>query len=353
MLIESSKKDLLSIEQLIDFRNTLDNSINEITSKNKITYTIHEMFDIYIKELHEREKGLNFYDSGCNYLNDLLQDGFAPQKITIMFGQSGIGKSSYALYMVNKQINKMIPNIYISPEMPLISTMDRLIAQRCDVNISSLYLAKNSQEFNDTQSLDDSIIDMVIAEKEKLSKCNHFRFVEEPSLYWNRIESIIKETKKEMKVDYLIVTIDLLTMIKDFNIGNKSKADKYEDAMNYGHEIVKRNNVHLVGVVQSRRPPEKVKIANINDIEKLRPGIEELKNSGALEERARIVISNFRKKIYAERYLPDDPETLIMDDIMEVAILKQNMGKLGMIKYLFVPESCSFYKYEEEENENI
>jgi replicative DNA helicase len=141
-------------------------------------------------------------------------------------------------------------------------------------------------------------------------------------------------------------------MLKDFNIGNKNKAELYENAMNSLHEVARRNNVHIVGVVQSRRPDTRINITNVEQLERFRPHIEELKNSAAIEERSRTVISVFRKKHFAMRYLPQDPETLIMSDIAEIDILKQNMGVLGRIKYLFDPECYTFTKLVDEDEEN-
>jgi hypothetical protein len=46
---------------------------------------------------------------------------------------------------------------------------------------------------------------------------------------------------------------------------------------------------------------------------------------------------------------PDDPELDIMDDLMEVSVLKQNNGPLGVLKYYFNPTCFSIMKYEGEE----
>jgi replicative DNA helicase len=345
LLSDVSKKGDIDIDKLIETRSLLDERIRTIDESSLSIYTLKDMFNEYNKELNNRESGKSFYDTGCSHLNKYLTNGFAPQMITNIFGQSGVGKSTYALYLVNKQINKMIPSIYFSPEMPLISTMDRLVAQRIRVPIDNLYPSED-----DEVGIGENVRAKIKKEMIKLIDNPYFRFVEEESLWLADVEAIIEKTKREMNTDYLIVTIDLLTMIKDFNLGSSdTKANKYENAMNLLHEIARRQNVHIVGIVQSRRPSGKVVINNVEDLERLRPGIEEIKNSGGIEERSRIVLSTFRKKFFAQKYLPDDPQTELMDDIMDVQVLKQNMGSLPVIHYLFDGPTSYICKYEEDE----
>ena len=151
------------IQALAKDINTKVLSLN--TDKDKLVMTIDDMMNRYLIVLNDRRDGKLFYDTGCHHLNKHLMEGFAPQKITTLFGASGVGKSSYALYLVNKQINKHIPCIYISLEMDLVSTMDRLIAQRARINIQSLF--PNSKEDN---FIEDQVFEIVKAEREKLKK---------------------------------------------------------------------------------------------------------------------------------------------------------------------------------------
>jgi len=338
MLSYVSQKGEIDIDKISEFRKQIDDNLKLIGGDNSHVYTLSQMFDVYEKELDRREAGNFFYDTGCSYLNENLTVGFAPQFMSTLFAQSGVGKSTYALNLINKQINKQIPSIYFSPEMPLIATMDRLIAQRLKVPLRLLY--PSLEETEESIGLNENIRSRIEKERQKLETLPYFRFVEEESLYISDLELIIEQTKKAMGVDYLIATVDLLTMIKDFNIGRGSKAELYENAMNSLHEMVRRQNIHLLGVVQSKRPNSKVVINEVDDIERLRPGIEEIKNSSGMEERSRIVIAAFRKKYFAQKYLPEDPETELLDDILDITILKQNLGNLANLKYLFNGESA-------------
>lgn len=339
LLKEASKKgefDTDKIQDLIRQTNLKILSLN--TRSRNLIMQFDDMFDAYEQELQNRNTGKSFYDTGCSHLNDQLTEGFAPQKITTLFGASGVGKSTYALYLVNKQINKKIPSVYISLEMDLISTMDRLIAQRNKINISDLI--PGEQEI-----IDDGVWDIIRKEREKLSRQKYFRFVEQSGLSLTDVDYIIKESMSQMGVEYLICTIDLLTMIKDFNHNQVSKANEYEHAMNGLHEIARNNNCNIVGVVQGKRPSTRITVEDFEDLEKFRPHIEEIKNSGAIEERSRTILSTFRQRHYAQRLLPDHPALATLEDVMDVEIVKQNMGALTRIQYLFTPEQSRITPY--------
>jgi len=338
---EGSEFDLDKVDDLLT---NIQSNIEKINGNETILYNGPELLKRYEEVMSERSSRKSYYDTGCHHLNSALTEGFAPGKVTVLFGHSGVGKSTYALYLVNKQINKQIPNLYISLEMDLISSMDRLIAQRHRIPINYLIPSpyRYSDEEEETFKTEYAQI-LLNREKIRLGKSKKFHFIEEPGLSLSDIEYFINNVKRTLKVPYLIVTIDLLTMLRDFNGDNK--ASSAENAMNYTHEIAKRTGCHIIGVVQSRRPQSKVNIQSEEDLEKLRPHIEEIKNSSAFEERSRIILSTFRKKFVAQRFIPQLPELDYWPDIMEVQILKQNMGELPMRYYSYLGESAYLSPY--------
>ncbi len=337
-LINTNKKGKLDLDKLSKLQNEIADCLELINGKGEILRTPEQLVNGYIDIVHQRAKGLYNFSSGDSHLDTLLTLKFAPGNITTIFAATGLGKSAYALSLVNKQINKNIHSMYISLEMDEISTMDRLFANRLQMPASMFY---PDEEGN----ISDHAYNMLEREREIFSKINHFRFVEQGGLSKEDIRGVIIEAKKQMKTDYLIVTIDLLTMIKGFG----EKAIEMERSMDYLLELAKELNVHIVGVVQANRDADSASVSSIEQLTKLRPDVNNIKNTAAIAERSRVVLGLFRAKLYATRLFPDDEELEMMDDIMEVNVLKQNSGQLGMIKYLFAPEKYSFYKYFEEE----
>lgn len=249
-----------------------------------------------------------------------------------------MGKSAFAFQLIRKQINKNIPSMYISLENDTIMTTDRLISG--DLRISSSLLYPKTEE-----GIPDYIFKMVDEELERMKNCKYFFFVEEPNLSLDEIDILVKEAKRKMGVDYLILTIDLLSMVKDFS--GDLDANSIQSNMDRLHEMTRKLNIHIISVLQANRGAEAHIPRTIQDIDKLRPSMTHIKNSAAWGERSRLVLGLFRPKHYANIFFPNDPETEAMEDIMYVQIMKQNSGKLANLRYLYDPETYNFYKYEE------
>jgi replicative DNA helicase len=227
--------------------------------------------------------------------------------------------------------------------MNLVSIVNKLLSQRLSIPFDYFYKKDKSDE-----DYSEYVASEIKIEEQNIKESPYFRYIDKQSLSLHDIDSLIKQAMESMKQKYAVVTIDLLTMIKDFS--GENKASKYEDAMNKLHEIAKKNNVAILGVVQTKRLSDKTVVKGIDDLEKFRPSIEEIKNAGAIEERSRIVLSLFRKKHEANKHFEkDDPILEIIEDIAEIEVLKQNLGEVGnRVKYLYEGEYSKFTPYIEE-----
>lgn len=353
-ILQESLKELSSRDKYIDLdkikklNNEITSRLNEVESKErKRIYSSIEMLDEYENVLNKRLSGIDLYSTGDDYLDDKLSEKFAPQYISIIFGHSGVGKSSYALHLVRLQLNKMIPSVYITLEMSYDSTMDRLISSM--INIPYYYFHFNSSDLLEENSMLLNILQKVKQMREYMREQKYFKLVDYDNMNLNDLEKIIVEIKQEMGVDYLVVTIDLLTMITDFNSVGVKKADAYEDAMNRLHTLARKHNVHFVGIVQGRMYSNHYNIEEEDQLNQFRPQAQEIKNSKAIYERSRIILGVFRPKYFANLYMDrDNPQLELIDDIAEISILKQNNGEISTIKYLYQPECFRFIKYVEE-----
>ena len=111
--------------------------------------------------------------------------------------------------------------------------------------------------------------------------------------------------------------------------------------MNELNALAKSENVHIIGVAQFNRGTDSGKVTSIESIQNFRPTANDIKNSSALLERARLVLSVFRAKPYAIKYLVDSqgnpfPEVEDMEDYLELQVLKNSSGEVGKIyKYFY------------------
>ena len=326
LLAESSSKDDLNLTNLENLLIKLQDSIGLIAGKKTVLKDLNNLITSYRGVLIKRKRGEYNFPTGDSFLDKHLAVGFAPGQITVIFGATGVGKSMFALNLISRQINKRIASLYISLEMDETSTMDRLvcISQKVPFHFFKM---------NEDNEMPEEAFKIIEEESNRLQRqINNFLFVDEPSLKKKDIESLIKEAQKKLNSEYMVITIDLATMISDFG----DDAISIEQSMNFFNAVAKRLKVHFVFIVQANRSADSTSIPSIEYIDKLRPNINSIKNAHAIAERARLVLSIFRPKYYAERLFPDAPELDFMDDTLDVQILKQSNGAVGsLVKYFY------------------
>jgi replicative DNA helicase len=323
----STLKNDLDIDRMQDIVYELQECVNLARGDGPEVKTLREMFDSYQNTLSKRMTGSAFFDTGCVLLNSVLPTGFAPGEMTTIFGSTGIGKSTYSLYLINRMINKYVPCFYVSLEMSETSTMDRWMASRLRIPFYNLY-SKNG-------AIDESVIERVKEERAKLERANsnRFVFIDETRVSASSLEKMINQVKLKMRADYLVIFVDLATMMEDFGEGTPIA---YERAMNNLHQMTKRTGVHLVLVVQAtQKSLENKRPATIEGLGVFRPTLADIKNSGAIAERSRQVLGVYREHYYAAKFFPEDPLVQEEEDVMEVSVLKCSNAEVGRrLKYL-------------------
>ncbi len=327
---KTSSKGELDVALLQGWVYDLQGHIDVAKGKESSIQTPEQFMDAYVRQIEARNHGLYKWEFGDTSLDQALAVGPAPGEITSIFGATGMGKSMFSLNLFNRMINSRIPCGMISLEMSGIATGDRLMGLRKDLDSRSLLPRAKGEP------LDDFVIDAIHREREVLSKkLNNWFFVDDPSQSIADVEATIRRQQILMKTKFMILFIDLFSMLKDVSGEDPSVIEK---GMNMIHEVARRLGVHIVLLIQANRQTDNTKPLNIQGIQRLRPTLNNIKNSSAIAERSRIVLGIFREKYYADRLFPDDEEAKALDDIVEVQVLKQSMGSVGQIvKYFHEP----------------
>ena len=325
----------------------LDNTVQSSGKSKSPLKTFNEWTEEYLTDLEQRKAGRK-YSYGDMLLDDYLYKGAYPGAITMIVAATNMGKSSYALHIVNTLLEKNVPCIYLSLEMSGTDTMDRLIAMRCGISNEDLYNP-------DPENIDE-IANMLRKERDALANKKNFYFCEDPSINLRKLRSLIKEFKQRTHAEYCLVVVDLLTQVKDFMSASNgaTTATAMEVSMNTLNEIAKSENCHIVGIAQLRRDSDNIRITCLDDIETCRPNLAAIKNSGAISERSRVVISLFRRSYYISRYLQNDAEAMALPDIMEAQVLKNSNGASGKIlKYMFDTDHYRLLPLIDEQEEKL
>lgn len=314
----------LDQDKVIEGLTSID-SIMRSGLKSSLLKDFERWSDEYIAELEDRSKGKK-YPYGDENLDEFIFKGAYPGAITTIAAGTGQGKSTYVLNLISTLIDRYIPCMYVSLEMSGIDTYDRLIALRREIPMPDLHTCDSSLL---------GVIDVVKEEKESLKANKNFYFVEEPSLSIARLRALVKEFKQRAKTDYAIIAVDLVTQLTDFmhNKGNSSVANSIETAMNDLNALAKEQNVHIIAVVQFNREADNFRVSTIEELDMLRPTLNHIKNSAAIAERSRVVLSLFRKKYYSDRYLIGVEGADLIPDLMEATILKNSSGPVGHVFY--------------------
>jgi replicative DNA helicase len=325
-LLESSTKDALDATAVRTLMDQMREALDLYEGKASKLLSLDQAGRMYEQQLRQRNSGTTYRVSDA-HLAHALQAGFLPRHMTVLFGATGLGKSAYAINLANRDINKQNPAMYVSLEMDLISTFDRIAGVRLGLPFMSL------MPNPETGAIESFVLEAIDAELIRLRRNESFFFVEEDSLSIADLEQLIKEAKRRAKVDYLVIYVDLMTMLRDFSGG---EANEYEDGMNRLHEMCRRQRVHIVNVVQANRKADDTRISSIEQLEQLRPRRNTIKNSQAILERCRNQLSVFRPRYYAQQLFPNEPALADMVDTLEIQILKQSQGPVGHIsKYLY------------------
>lgn len=294
-------------------------------SKKQGPITAKDWGDAYMVEYADRRNGKKYLFNDV-ILDDLVTTGPAPGCGGLITASSGMGKSSYVLNLINRLLLRNIPVMYFSLEMGKIDTYDRLLSMRTQIPFKSLVNPEDPTVWaSNKEAIEEA--------RKDIDDCKLFRFCDDPSLTLNDIRSYIKKFQLDIGQEYCIVIIDLVTMVDDFASvkGSVSLANQIEFAINKLNAISKELNIHYIGVAQLNRSVEQDKVRDPEDIEKLRPNRAAIKNSNALLERTRYVVSLFRPKYFADTYLDKEefPELEDMEDIIEVGLIKANNSMTG------------------------
>lgn len=191
---------------------------------------------------------------------------------------------------------------------------------------------------------------LVEYELDRLATNKYMKFNDTPTQNLNSIREQIMILQDHLKTEYIVVSLDLFGKIKEFQDSDNFASD-YEKKLNQLQVMAKETGVCMIPVAQIHRLETTRKFK--------RPKMGDLKNSGAWEEVADLILAvhrpwydpeNAMKKQIAEneyRYgrgeAPEDAEDDPNESVAEVIILKQRMGEGNKIVNFFFDKVTTRY----------
>lgn len=293
---------------LIDLRNNITELIKgrggELISMSSITKEL----ELFLERRSKNQDLLSGIRSGFRDL-DILTDGFQRGDLAIIAGRPGSGKSALAMAVAQ---NAGVPVGVISIEMGAHQIGIRTLASFSGIELWRL--RKGILSYEHWGDLNSSLSKMAALPI-------YFSF---SSKNTTEIQRTITGMVESYKCELIIIDYLQLTKGTDF----KSREREVAEISRLLKVEAQSNNIPIIAVSQLNREVERR--------ENKRPILSDLRESGAIEQDADIVIFLYREKMHS-------------DEIVEVIIAKgRNIG-LGTVKLHFSGDTMTFRDLKEDE----
>ncbi|MEW6684968.1 MAG: replicative DNA helicase [Candidatus Edwardsbacteria bacterium] len=273
---------------------------------------LHHTFEI-ITELYEHKRKITGVESGFIDL-DKMTAGFQKGDLIVIAGRPSMGKTSLALNMVDFiATEKGISTAIFSLEMSKEQLVQRLLCSKAKVSSYAL----RTGFLQETQWGHLTAVAGVLAENPI--------YIDDSSTL-SALEIRAKARRLKTETDLGLVIVDYLQLMRGPEKAENRQQEIAEIARGL-KGLAKELNVPVIAVSQLSRGPERR--------EDRRPVLADLRESGAIEQDADMVIFIYRDEQY-------HPETSDQKGIAEINVAKQRSGPTGVIKLAFIKEYMRF-----------
>ena len=278
---------------------------------------VAETFEI-LEKIHGQRGGVIGVPSGFTYL-DNLTGGFQPSDLVIIAGRPSQGKTALVLSVArNAAVDHGIPIGFFSLEMSSQQLVLRLLAAEARVNAHALR----------TGRLSDEEWPKLSTKAHKLAEAKIF-IDDTPALGILELRAKARRLKAEHNIG--LVVVDYLQLMQ----GPRDAESREKEISMISRSLkalAKELATPVIALSQLSRAVE----ARSGR----RPVLSDLRESGAIEQDADVVIFVHRPEIYGERFLEDGQTP--SEGIAEITLGKQRNGPTGQIQLSFIKEYARF-----------
>lgn len=313
----------LSKETVFDLIDRAEQSIFGLSERRltkgfvEIDPILHETFE-EIEKLHQREGGVAGVASGFDKLDDLTA-GFHRSDFIILAGRPSMGKTAIALSIArNAAVDHKIPVGIFSLEMANHQLAMRLLC--AEARVDSHLLRTGRLSMTDWPKLSLAV--------GKLASAPLF-IDDSPSLGILELRAKARRLKVEKNIGMII--IDYLQLVQ----GSASSENRQQEISAISRSLkalAKELDIPVLALSQLSRAVE----SRGGD---KRPMLSDLRESGAIEQDADLVIFIYRPEVYQILY---DEENNSLEGIAEIIIGKQRNGPTGTVKLAFIDDYARF-----------
>lgn len=278
-----------------------------------------------LKDLMSKENELAGIPSGFIAL-DRVTAGWQKSNLVIIAARPGMGKTAFVLSMArNMSVDYKVPIAVFSLEMSGVELVNRLISS--ETEISGEKLKRGNLEGHEWQQL--------VSRINKLSEAPIY-IDDTPQL--SILELRTKCRRLKSKYDIQCVIIDYLQLMTA-NSDNKKSGNREQEISQISRELkglAKELSIPVIALSQLSRAvetrPDK------------RPQLSDLRESGAIEQDADMVMFIYRPEYYRITELDNYPSTA---GLAKLIIEKHRNGPTGEVDLRFISHHARFTDYDE------
>ena len=275
------------------------------------------------KELSQPSQELSGVPTGLEDL-DIMTNGFQPSDLIILAARPGMGKSALMTTMITNAAAKNYAVGVFSLEMSKRQIICRMIAE--DVNIAANDLTKNK--------LTDYQRKMF---KAQVDNIRPYKVYINDSTDMNIMTLKAELKKMKYKHDIQIAYVDYLQLMS----GDAKAGNREQEISNISRglkTLAKELNIPIVALSQLSR--------KVDERENKRPYLSDLRESGAIEQDADMVLFLYRPYYYIQQK-GGEVDNVAMEKEANLSIAKHRNGELANIQLVFEGQ---FSKFKNAEN---
>ncbi|MEO0135074.1 MAG: replicative DNA helicase, partial [candidate division WOR-3 bacterium] len=317
-IVKETLEDKLPVEHLLDKAESLIFSIKEARIRKGFVPLKDILKDTLkkIEEASQRKRFLTGLETGFQKLDEMTS-GIQNGDLIIIAGRPSMGKTAFALNLAtNVAVRNRVPVAFFSLEMSKELLIQRLICSEARIGLRALRSGNLPRDAWQRISTVCGIfydIDFFIDDSPRLSVLD--------------IRAKARRLKSELSLG--LVVIDYLQLIE--GVRESRSATRQEVISEISRSLkalAKELDIPVICLSQLSRSPER------RDPKKPIPQLADLRESGAIEQDADLVILLYRDEFYNENSLEKGMARII--------IAKQRNGPTGQFRLAFINEYMKF-----------
>ncbi|MDR0368760.1 MAG: replicative DNA helicase, partial [Bacteroidales bacterium] len=312
-LLDKAEKNLFDIAEQNFRRSNTDMSI-----------LIKEFID-EMKEAKNNKKELRGLPSGFTDL-DRFTSGWQKSNLVILAARPGMGKTAFVLSMArNMAVDQRIPVAFFSLEMSAADLIMRLVSAETGIKNEKLKRAElTNSEFADLVERISSLTDAPLI------------IDDTPGLSVFELRAKCRRMKQQYGIE--CVVIDYLQLMSG---GKENKGNREQEISTISRSLKtlsKELNIPVIALSQLNRSVESRSLSS------KRPQLSDLRESGAIEQDADMVLFIYRPEYYKIQFEDDTPS----EGLADLIIAKHRNGGLKDIRLRFIAEQAKFCDKEDD-----